>query len=159
MERQDGSIFCYLTSYDKKWVFTTNSEYSKPKSQPEAHTSLAAKGFQNSMTPRHLTITERDLHIVLGHAGTKAISKVEAAGADITVDPSVPCPTTIQCETCSISKATQIVSRRTEREFSPIGPFDHLSYDLIPFEKSYNGMNQLSHFHSKIIPLPRLNSR
>jgi hypothetical protein len=143
MERQDGSTFCYLTSYDKKWVFTSNSQYQRPKT----HTSLAAKGFQKSTAPRHLTITEQDLHILLGHAGTKAISKVEAAGADITVNLSVPCPTTIQCETCSISKATQIVSRRTEREFSPISPFDHLSYDLIPFEKSYNSMNQLSHFH------------
>jgi hypothetical protein len=69
-----------------------------------------------SKAARYATFTEAQLHRVLGHASLEVIAHV--AVDDITIDRSSPSstPSTIECETCSTSKATEIVSRRSEVE-------------------------------------------
>jgi hypothetical protein len=69
-----------------------------------------------SKAARHATFTEAQLHQVLGHASPKVIAHV--AVDDITIVRLSPSstPSTIECETCSTSKATELVSRRLEVE-------------------------------------------
>jgi hypothetical protein len=45
--------------------------------------------------PRKAHFTGKEMHLILRHAGTEAISHVSAD--DITIDHSVLCPTTIDC--------------------------------------------------------------
>jgi hypothetical protein len=86
------------------------------------------------------TYTEADMHRVLGHASPEVIKHVSEAAEGIVIDRSIPCPSTIECESCSLSKATEIVPRRTEVEDKANGePFDGISWDLIPMTPAYNG--------------------
>jgi hypothetical protein len=65
------------------------------------------------------------MHQVLGHASPEVISHIALAGMDLTIDNSSPTPTTIECETCSLSKAIEIVSHRVEvEELENNVPFD-----------------------------------
>jgi hypothetical protein len=54
------------------------------------------------------------MHRVLGHASPDVIAHVKDATGDVTIDIASPAPSTINCETCSVSKATEVISRRTE---------------------------------------------
>ena len=90
------------------------------------------------------------MHWVLGHTSPEVISYVEAAGTDIKIDNSNPTPSTIECEICSISKATKIVSRRTEVEEPENGiPFDRTTWDMVEFTRAYNGDRYMSHFQCR----------
>ena len=78
-----------------------------------------------SKAAHHATFTEAQLHRVLRHASPEVIAHVVAD--DITIDRSSPSstPLTIECETCSTLKATEIVSRRLEVKDQENGvPFD-----------------------------------
>ena len=101
-----GTAFCKLESIDNHWVFEQNTGYS----------AFSNKRIRKSIASRKATFTASQMHRVLGHASPKVIQHIEAAGTDITIDNSSPAPSTIECETCSLSKATEIVSRRTEVE-------------------------------------------
>jgi hypothetical protein len=90
------------------------------------------------------------MHRVLGHASPEVISHVETAGNDITIDNSSPTPPTIDCETYSLSKATEIVSRRTEVEEPENGiPFDRTTWDMIEMNRGFNGDRYVSHFQCR----------
>jgi len=130
----NGTIFCNLESVDYHWVFERNTAYN----------SFATR---KSITRRHATFTEAQLHQVLGHASPEVISHVATAGNDITIDKSGPTLSTIECETCSVSKATEIVSRRTEVEDSENGvPFDRTTWDMIEMNTGFNRDRYVSHF-------------
>jgi hypothetical protein len=108
-----GTTFCNLERVDHHWVLEWNTSYS----------IFANK---KSIASRHATFTGAQMHRVLGHASPEVISNVASAGNDIIVDNSSPTPTTIECETCSLSKAIEIVSRRVEvEELENNVPFDH----------------------------------
>jgi hypothetical protein len=65
------------------------------------------------------------MHQVLRHASLDVISHVEDAMVDITIDIASPTLSTIDCETCSVSKATEVISRRTKVDKPKNGiPFD-----------------------------------
>lgn len=136
--RKHGEIFCNLERVGGHWVL-------------ERHTTLAAfatsKSKARSTQPRHNVLSRAYLHRVLAHAGPEAIDHVVANADDITIDDSIPCPTTIQCEPCSLSKATEIVSRRTDREFVTNGkPYDIFAWDMFFMSTAYNGDSIVSHF-------------
>ena len=53
----------------------------------------------------------------------------------------------IDCETCSISKATQVISQQTEVDEPENGiPFDRMTWDMVEFNPGYNGHKYMSHF-------------
>ena len=60
-------------------------------------------------------MTGVELHMILGHASPEVIKHVK--GDDITIDHTIPAPSTIKCETYSLSKAIELISRRTNVEF------------------------------------------
>ena len=135
--KRNGTIFCNLERVDYHWVFERNTSYS----------TFANK---KSNARRHATFTGAQMHRVLGHASPEVISHVGAAGNDITIDDSSPAPPTIDCETCSLSKATEIVSRRTEVEEPENGvPFDRTTWDMIEMNTGYNGDQYVSHFQCR----------
>ena len=132
---RDGKVFCNLERVDHHWVFERNTSYS----------SFANR---KSQSKRHTTFTRAQLHRVLGHASPEVIEHV--SGDDITIDNSIPSPTTIDCQTCSLSKATEIVSRRTDVEELENGiPFDRTTWDMIEMSKGHNGDRYVSHFQCR----------
>jgi hypothetical protein len=134
-----GTTFCNLERVDHHWVLERNTRYS-----------VFANKKKKSVSPRHATFTGAQMHRVLGHASPEVISHVASAGNDITVDDSSPTPTTIECETCSLSKATEIVSRRVEVEEPENNvPFDRTTWDMIEMGKGYNGDRYVSHFQCR----------
>jgi hypothetical protein len=136
LQTLNGDVFCWLKKTNNHWVLESNTK-------PNINSSFTTK----SSNPRHMIYTEAEIHLILAHASPEVISKVKHAADDITIDLSIPCPTTIQYQTCSISKATEIISRRTEVEDEATGPFDRISYDLIQLKTAYNGNYWVSHFH------------
>ena len=67
------------------------------------------------------------MHRILAYTRPEVIAHVEEAGTDIIIDYSVPCPSTIQCKTCNLSRATQIISRRSAVESLEEHPFDRIN--------------------------------
>jgi hypothetical protein len=56
------------------------------------------------------------LHYLLAHASPEVVKHIAKASANITVDTSVPCPVTLDCEVYIISKATVVISRIADSE-------------------------------------------
>jgi hypothetical protein len=80
------------------------------------------------------------MHQVLRHASLDVISHIEDAALDITIDIASPTPSTIDCKTCSVSKATEVISRRTKVDKPENGtPFDRTTWDMVELTTSYNG--------------------
>jgi hypothetical protein len=87
------------------------------------------------------------MHRVLRHASPEVISHVADATVDITIDIASLAPSTINCETCSVSKATEVISRRTEVDEPENGiPFDRTTWDMVELTTGYNGDRDMSHF-------------
>lgn len=113
-----------------------------PKSKLKLH-------YNDSRKPRQMTITAETAHQIFGHAAREAIHHLENTVADIVVDKTTPAPKTIQCETCSLAKAKEIVSRRygTEAIQDPNKTmFDAFSWDIIEMEVGFNGHRYCHHF-------------
>ena len=80
------------------------------------------------------------MHRVLGHASPEVISHIEDAALDITIDIASPTPSTINCKTYSVSKATKVISRRTKVDEPENGiPFDRTTWDMVELTTNYNG--------------------
>jgi hypothetical protein len=71
------------------------------------------------------------MYVILAYVSPEVILYIKDVVDDITINSSNPYLIIIQCPTCSISKATEIILRRTEVEDEATGPFDRISYDLI----------------------------
>jgi hypothetical protein len=118
----------------------------EPPKAATAETRHSIVGHAGKPKPSKAATAEA-WHKILGHAGKPAIEHLQEAviGASIT-DNVHDAPATIDCEDCSLSKAHQIVSRRTEHEEEVIQPLEKNGYDLIPMEEAYNGDQWVSHF-------------
>jgi hypothetical protein len=81
------------------------------------------------LTPQ-AQVTAEQIHKKLAHASPKVIAHVQKASRDTVVDGTIPALNTIQCETCSVSKATEQISRSTETEdLTNRLPFDDKQVD------------------------------
>ena len=88
------------------------------------------------------------MHLILGHASPEVIQNVQNASRDVVIDHSLPAPKTIQCEACSVSKATEIVNRSPEvEEVENDTPFDRIVWDMGFLDQAYNGDLYYSHLH------------
>ena len=85
--------------------------------------------------------TANQWHQRLGHIGPDALKHLptSATGAKLTDGPS-----TIQCETCSTSKAHKLISRRPAPRATT--PFDRIHLDLIQMTEGFNGDKWILHF-------------
>ena len=126
--------FCYVERHHGQWTL----EYNKPM-QPTGDEN--AVFVTRSARPRPDEQASPEMwHLKLGHAGPEAIAHLSeaATGAKLIRGPS-----TTECETCSVSKATRVVSRRA----TPRGtyPYERVCWDLIQMSKAYNGDKWISH--------------
>ena len=71
------------------------------------------KGRPKSLAPLKYTHTAKYIHRILRHVSKDTISYVQKALANITIDNSVLCLTTIQYENYALSKAQVVISRRS----------------------------------------------
>ncbi|KKF97213.1 hypothetical protein CFO_g467 [Ceratocystis platani] len=90
-----------------------------------------------SAAPRKpITATENRWHQALGHPGPDVMEHlVKAVDGVKGVEHG---PTTIECQTCALSKAHAIVSRRSnQNEIHAINPFDGICFDFIQMDRAY----------------------
>jgi hypothetical protein len=77
----------------------------------------------------------------LAHVGPEAIAHLPEAVIEAKIDGRGP--TTAEYETCSISKAKQIISRRPTPDATK--PYERICWDLIPMTFGYNNVRYLSY--------------
>lgn len=106
---------------------------------------LTALAVRNSKTPVKLIQTAKKMHQILGHAGRGAIEHLQKASRDVEIDNAIPVPLTCNCEACALSKATNLISRRTDHELPIDGECTHVSWDLIEMSKNPRGRKYISH--------------
>jgi hypothetical protein len=145
LTRKGGSTFCYL--YRRGRHFTLEKDHGDSKGNNLQLPELGTLATKKSENQQRAIFTEREMHHILGHPGPKAISHLQDSVNDITIDYSDPAPSTIDCESCSLSKATQIISRQLELEHkTDVKPFEYISWDLIQMDTAYNGDQYISHY-------------
>jgi hypothetical protein len=90
--------------------------------------------------------TMQEWHEIMAHASTEAIKHMITAtqGAVIT-DPTTTIRTN-KCETCALSKSTEIISRSSDKSESSEEPFYRVTYDLMQFNPALNRDEWVSHF-------------
>jgi hypothetical protein len=104
-----------------------------PSCQTEAESSFAVSSEANLALLWHAR---------LGHPGNEAMSRLYRAVNDVPKLFLIPGI----CETCKLSKATKIVSRRVDREIPEVHPFHRVSCDWVPLDPGYNGDEYIVHF-------------
>ena len=89
--------------------------------------------------------TKAQLHQVLGHTSPEVISYVNRN--NITIDKSITTPTTIECKTYSLAKATKVISQCIEVEDQENRTlFDCTTWDMIELTRGYNRDQYISYF-------------
>jgi hypothetical protein len=117
---KDGKTFCYTQSVDDYWVL----QYGSPDAAESAYGA-----FASSRVPRPtLEATATEWHKILGHPGPETIAHLEKAVDNVKVTGSAS--TTMRCETCALTKAHRVVSRRSGQEEPAGEPLSRVSYDL-----------------------------
>ena len=135
-------ILCNLQQIGHHWVLERSTAYKS--------FAVRRNTVPKSSAQQHATFTGAQMHRVLGHASPDVISHIEDAALDITIDIASPAPSTIDCETCSVSKATEVISRRTEVDEPENGiPFDRTIWDMVELTTGYNGDQYMSHFQCR----------
>ena len=133
---RDGKTFCYTQSVDDHWVL----EYGPPD-VPE---SIYGAFGSSSRKPRTLTATATEWHEILGHPGPETIDHLEEAVENVRVIGTAT--STTECETCAVTKARHIVSRRLGNEEPASKPLGRIGYDLMPMDESFTDDRWVSHF-------------
>ena len=129
----DGITFCYAPE--------TYNHYILEHNPPNAATALA-----NSKAPRKdRKATARSWHETLGHVSPETVEHLEENVDGAKVTHGNPATKSL-CETCHLSTARKLVSRRAEKEHPAEEPFIRVNYDLIPMELAFNNDKYVSHF-------------
>jgi GAG-pre-integrase domain len=107
-------------------------EYGSPDAAESAYGT-----FTSSRAPRPtLEATATEWHEILGHPGPETIAHLEKAVDNVKVTSTAS--STLECETCVLTKAHRVVSRRSGQEEPAGEPLGRVGYDLIPMDDSYN---------------------
>ena len=119
---------------------TQNSEISRK--------TKSDKGERRSEKEVEKVVSYEMLHKIMAHPSPEVVSHVAKAVRGLRIDEkSAPSPNSLNCLICTISKPTQIISRRSTTE-ETIGkvPGEAWSWDLIYETLAYNGNRYYSHF-------------
>jgi Reverse transcriptase (RNA-dependent DNA polymerase) len=134
---QHGVTFCYTQDVGDHWVLENR--------EPCAPINPAGAFAASSRDPkRAVEATATKWHEILGHAGQEAISHLEENVEGATVKGTAP--NTTECDTCALTKAHELVSRRNSQEIPVTKPFERVGWDLISMTTAYNGDKWVSHF-------------
>ena len=121
---RDGMTFCSVESHHDQWTL----EY-KPLVEPSAFVARSAKPLPPSEA------SPLTWHLRLGHPHSDIIEHLPQAVIGAKIGAAAP-STKAECETCGVSKATAIVSRRPG--VRPTGPYEWIAFDLVHMTKGYN---------------------
>src|SRR5438034_6062659 len=143
---KNGKTFCYLGDHYEQDTF----EYNKPKPITEDiaqntvfTTKTKAKSRARSRMPRAPEVASaKAWHLKLAHTDPDIIAHLQNAVIGAKVDGKGP--STIECETCAVSKAKQIISRQPTPTAEK--PYERIHWDLIPMTMVYNQDQYISHF-------------
>lgn len=131
LEYEDYSSACFLYQDGGHILF------HNPDPNPRKNTTLCAR---LAYVPDFGTIIEKNLHKVLAHPSLKILKHIYGHDSGINIKRSVLSPRKINCTTCCLVKASQIISRRTESEVpQDILLFHTLCWDATVIEEGYNG--------------------
>jgi hypothetical protein len=83
---------------------------------------------------------------MLSHPESETIANLEKGIDGIKMTNPKTASSTMQCETCALSKTHQIVSRRSDQDEVAKHPLDRIDYDLIQMSEDYNDDKWISHF-------------
>ena len=126
----NGEIFCLLEDHYDQWVI----EYNIP-TQDATFAATHANFISHSAVPRPISAGDADKwHQRLGHIHPDAIQHLlsNVQGARLTNS-----PTTIECETCSLTKAHEEISWQLRERATT--PFEQVHFDLMQLTEAYNG--------------------
>ena len=128
--------FCQLTYLQGHWIMENNTAGSA---------SIPTAMIASTKTPRQPK-TGKSIwwHQAMGHPNYSVIQRLPTSTLDCYLidTPSAP----ESCETCMLSKASRIISRRSTREHESTRPLQRLHYDLIQMDEASNGDCWASHF-------------
>jgi hypothetical protein len=143
---ENGTTFCTVERVGGHWAL----EYQPP--QPSsASLSTFAIGTPSNAPKEPISASIERWHTVMGHPGLEPLSHLEENTTGAKVEKTA-LPTT-PCEACAVSKASEIVSRRTAKTIAADEPMARVAYDLIPMKPAYNNNQWISHFrdyHTKM---------
>ena len=132
----EGATFCSVLRVGSYWTL----EYTQL--EPSALSSFA---FSNSHALRApVSGSAERWHTIMRHSGQDPISHLEDNTTGAIIKKSAL--STSPCATCAISRATEIVSRRTSKETLADELIARIAYDLISMTPAYNKDEWISHF-------------
>ena len=134
----DNETYAYCGYYSGQKTI----EYNEPKrDSPEASfATRSSKPIKHSSKPLLNQAEGHIWHQRLGHAGKDAIEQLPQSVTGALLKG----PTTVECESCGVSKAHEVISRRPPTRSSV--PFYRIHLDLIPGIVAYNGDKYAVHF-------------
>ena len=135
--QKPNNILCYLRSIDNHWILT------KRRTASTQQISALANSYQERSP---IKADPAKLHRILGHPGQEVIDHLEANVDGISVAQGDSVPSTVQCESCALSKAKRVISRRSDVEYEATEPLSRVAFDLIHNIEAYNGNRYISHF-------------
>ena len=115
-------------------------EYNKINSQITQSTG-AAFPIRSALARRPSEATANIWHQRMGHLHHEALSHLSTSTEGVKI---TPCSTLLTCQTCHLSKAKQIVSRRQVSRMTT--PFARVHFDLIQITPAFNGPRWILHF-------------
>ena len=131
----EDRVFCLVEEKFGQWVLEFN-----PTSDNRHRNSPATYAIRSNQ-PRVSKGPATTWHERLAHCGPEVLEHLPTA---VTGAKLVDGPTTSECETCGISKAHKIISRKPSPRATI--PFDRVHWDIIHFSEGFNGHRYASHF-------------
>ncbi len=131
-----NKTFCYTQPVGGHWVIERNA----PRKMYDAYAAHSEKSKPD------LVASKEEWHAMLSHPESETIANLEKGIDGIKMTNPKTASSTMQCETCALSKTHQIVSRRSDQDEVAKHPLDRIDYDLIQMSEDYNDDKWISHF-------------
>lgn len=165
--KSGGQIFCQIIRKFRHWIleynpisnepnisadssFSTDSRLnsdspSAPIDLNDSPTDSNISSFAtNSRSPKVSNAPEILWHQRLGHPSPEVMNHINESTTGAIISSPNQSPNTIECETCALSKAHHIISRRPRIRSTEA--FERVHFDLIQMTQSFDGFTYILHF-------------
>ncbi len=142
---QNSENLYYLSRNQEKLINLVQVDYYQVLC---LYIPLSSFIIKKSTEPLYTNFIVAQIYRILVYASLEAIGYVQKASRDITIDIKVLVLTTIQCETYSLSKVKEQISRRSKVEDIENGkPFYYIIQDLGHLQTAQNGHRYYSYMY------------
>ena len=131
-----NQVFCLVEQKLGQWVLEYNSTQQTSTTKQQSSTFVV-----RSAQARISKASAMIWHERLAHCGPEVLEHLPTSVTGVKL---VDGPTTTECETCGVSKAHEVISRRRSQRAEK--PFDRVHWDMIHFAEGFNGDRYASHF-------------